>query len=117
MNATLAILARRSAVRNTSTSPDGAGYRTPVDGAAVNAATIGLGTGPLHVRLAGATNIARYHGVDPDPHAVRLDATEIAPSARVLVEWLRQSGLWAKGAHLTFRQLMEIERPPSTATQ
>jgi ABC-type bacteriocin/lantibiotic exporter with double-glycine peptidase domain len=65
----------------------------------------------LHVRLAGAMNVARYHGVDPDPRAVRLDATEIAPSARVLVEWLRQSGLWAKGARLTFRQLLEIESP------
>src|ERR1700690_1986546 len=107
MNARLAVLARSSAVPNTSTLPDGAGYRTPVGGAPVDAATIGSGTGPLHARLAGAMNVARYHGVDPDPRAIRLDATEIAPSARVLVEWLRESGLWAKGARLTFRQLME----------
>jgi HlyB family type I secretion system ABC transporter len=111
MNATLAILARRSAIPNSPTSPDAAGYRAPVDGAAVNAATLGQGTGPSHVRLAGAMNVARYHGVDPDPRAVRLDAAEIAPSARVLVEWLRQSGLWAKAARLTFHQLMEIESP------
>ncbi|HLJ21468.1 MAG TPA: peptidase domain-containing ABC transporter [Stellaceae bacterium] len=79
--------------------------------AAVTTATIGQGTGPLHARLAGAMNVARYHGVDPDPRAVRLDASETAPSPPVLVEWLRHSGLWARGVRLTFRQLMKIDNP------
>ena len=83
---------------NTSTGSDRARYGAPVDEAAVNAATIGQGTGPLHARLAAAITIARYHGVDPDPNAVRLDAAEIAPSSPALVEWLRQSGLWARGS-------------------
>jgi ABC-type bacteriocin/lantibiotic exporter with double-glycine peptidase domain len=78
---------------------------------AVNATIIGQGTGPLHARVAAAMNVARYHGVDLDPHAVRLDASEIAPSAPVLVEWLRQSGLWAHSVRLTFRQLMKIDSP------
>ena len=77
----------------------------------MNAATIGQGTGPLHARLAAAMNVARYHGVDPDPRAVRLDASEVAPSSPVLVDWLRQSGLWARGARLSFRQLMKIDSP------
>ena len=50
-------------------------------------------------------------GSIPTRTQFRLDAAEIAPSARVLVEWLRQSGLWARGARLTFRQLMKIESP------
>ena len=62
-------------------------------------------------RLAAAIYVARYHGVDPDPRAIRLDATEAAPSSPVLVEWLRQSGLWARGVRLTFRQLMKIDSP------
>ena len=55
--------------------------------------------------------VARYHGVYPDLHAVRLDAPEVAPSSPALVEWLRQSGLWARGMRLSFRQLMKIDSP------
>ena len=56
-------------------------------------------------------HVARYHGVDPDPNAVRLDAAETVPSSPVLVEWFRQSGLWARGTRLNFRQLMKIDSP------
>ena len=55
--------------------------------------------------------VARYHGVYPDLHAIRLDAPEVAPSSPVLVEWLSQSGLWARGVRLSFRQLMKIDSP------
>ena len=85
--------------------------RASVNEAAVSAATFGHGTGVLHTRVAAAMAVARYHGVDPDPGAVRLDATEAAPSSPVLVKWLRDSGLWARGVRLTFRQLMKIESP------
>ncbi len=84
---------------NTSAGPDRAGYAT------------GQGAGPLHARLAAAMIIARYHGVDPNPNAVRLGASETAPSSPVLVEWLRQSGLWARGARLAYRHLMKIDSP------
>jgi ABC-type bacteriocin/lantibiotic exporter with double-glycine peptidase domain len=81
----------------------------PLEDGAVNAGTIMQRPGPLHVRLAAAMNVARYHGVEPDPRAIRLDAADIAPSSPVLVEWLRQSGLWARAVRLTFRQLMKID--------
>jgi HlyB family type I secretion system ABC transporter len=67
--------------------------------------------GSIHVRLAAAMAVARYHGVYPDPRAVGLDAPEVAPSSPVLVEWLCQSGLWARGVRLSFRQLMKIDSP------
>ena len=55
--------------------------------------------------------LARYHGVDLDPHAAILGSTDAAPSPPVLVEWLRQSGLWARAIHLSFHQLINIDNP------
>ena len=75
------------------------------------AAAIAQSAPPLQPRLAAAVTVARYHGVDPDPAAVRVDAPEVAPSSPALVEWLRQSGLWARGMRLSFRQLMKIDSP------
>jgi HlyB family type I secretion system ABC transporter len=80
------------------------------DIAALNAASIG-GGGPLQARLAAVMAVARYHGVDLDVQSIRLKADEDAPSPPVLVDWLRESGLWARGAHLTFRQLLKIDDP------
>jgi HlyB family type I secretion system ABC transporter len=94
-----------------SAEADQTGHRASIDEAVVNTATIGRGAGPLHARLAGAMCVARYHGVHPDPRAVRLDAAETAPSSPVLVEWFHQSGLWARGVRLNFRQLMKIDNP------
>ena len=91
--------------------PEQSDDSTPNDEALVNAGTVEWDTGSLPVRLLAAIDVARYHGVDPDPRAVRRDPTETVPSAPVLVEWLRQSGLWARGVRLTFRQLMKIENP------
>jgi ABC-type bacteriocin/lantibiotic exporter with double-glycine peptidase domain len=65
----------------------------------------------LQARLAAVMSVARYHGVELDPHAIRLDASEESPSPPVLIEWLRESGLWARGVHATFRQLMKIDDP------
>src|ERR1700722_10798218 len=87
--------------------PDQAGY--PASHAIPE--PIEQGSGSIHARLAGAMAVARYHGVYPDLHAVRLDAPEVAPSSPVLVEWLCQSGLWARGVRLSFRQLMKIDSP------
>jgi HlyB family type I secretion system ABC transporter len=55
--------------------------------------------------------VARYHGVDLDPQSIRLRADEEAPSPPVLVDWLRESGLWARGAHVSFRQILKIDDP------
>ena len=65
MNAKFPISARSSDVANTPALLDRAGFLASADEAPVNAASIGQGTGPLHARLAGAMNVARYHGVDP----------------------------------------------------
>jgi HlyB family type I secretion system ABC transporter len=81
-----------------------------VDFAALNASSIG-GTGPMKTRLAAVMSVARYHGVDLDPASIRLNMAEDAPSPPILIEWLRESGLWARGLHATFRQLMKINDP------
>jgi HlyB family type I secretion system ABC transporter len=81
-----------------------------VDVAALNAASIG-GSGPLQARLAAVMFVARYHGTDLDPASIRLDGAEEAPSPPVLVEWLREFGLWARGVHTSFRQLIKIDDP------
>jgi ABC-type bacteriocin/lantibiotic exporter with double-glycine peptidase domain len=79
--------------------------------ASLTAAVIGQSAPQLHARLAAAMTVARHHGVDPDPHAIRLEAPAVTPSSPALVEWLRQSGLWARGMRLSFRQLMKIDSP------
>ncbi|MGB8738522.1 MAG: peptidase domain-containing ABC transporter [Rhodomicrobium sp.] len=75
------------------------------------ATAAGRSTGLLQSRIAAAMSVARYHGVEPDPFAIRLDATDAPPSSPALVEWLRESGLWARGVRLTFRQLLKIDNP------
>src|SRR6185369_4758856 len=82
--------------------------------AAVKAASAGpsaQGKETLPVRVLAAMIIARYHGGDPDPEAVTKKAGESAPSAPVLVEWLRQSGLWARATQISFSHLLKIESP------
>lgn len=79
------------------------------DQAHVDAASIGTGNGPLHVRIAAVMAVARFHGVDLDPTALRLDANETAPTPPVLVEWLKEGGLWARGIHINWRQLLKTE--------
>jgi HlyB family type I secretion system ABC transporter len=83
--------------------------RPGVDETAINAAATSNGAGRAHARLAAAMKIARYYGADPDP--LKLDAAGAAPSPAVLVDWFRQSGLWARCVRLTFRQLMKIDGP------
>jgi HlyB family type I secretion system ABC transporter len=78
--------------------------------AALSAASIG-GGGPSQARLAAVMFVARYHGVELDPEAIKLNPAEDAPSPPVLVEWMRDAGLWARGAHLNFRQLLKVDDP------
>ena len=54
------------------------------------ATAAGRSTGLLQARIAAAMSVARYHGVEPDPFAIRLDATDAPPSSPALVEWLRE---------------------------
>jgi len=88
-----------------------AGDNVNEDVAALNAASIGGGSGPLQARLAAVMFVARYHGVELDPESFRLNAAEDAPSPPVLIDWLRESGLWARGTHMSFRQLIKLDDP------
>jgi ABC-type bacteriocin/lantibiotic exporter with double-glycine peptidase domain len=72
----------------------------------------GIGTNPqLQARLAAVMFTARYHGVELNVESLRLRPDEPAPSPPVLVEWLRDAGLWARGTPLSFRQVMRIDDP------
>ena len=59
--------------------------------------------------LVGALAIARYHGIDLDPTTFRLDPAIPVPSPAVLVEWIREQGMWAKGVRLKWQQLLRLE--------
>ncbi len=80
------------------------------DVAALNAASLGEGGGALSARLAAVISVARYHGVELDPQGIRPESEE-APAPPVLLAWMREAGLWAKGATLQFRQLLRIDSP------
>lgn len=72
----------------------------------------GIGINPqVQARLAAVMFTARYHGVDMNLEALRLRQDEPAPSPPVLVEWLREAGLWARGVPMNFRQLMKVDDP------
>jgi HlyB family type I secretion system ABC transporter len=80
------------------------------DIAALNDASIGAGP-MVQSRLAAVMNVARYHGVTMNPESLRLRPDEPAPSPPVLIEWLKEAGLWARGVPMTFRQLMKLDDP------
>ncbi|HEY1858461.1 peptidase domain-containing ABC transporter [Acidocella sp.] len=61
-------------------------------------------------RLAAAVQVARYHGVELDPEALRLTENAVPPPA-ALVEWLKEAGLWARGSKITFRHLLGVDEP------
>jgi HlyB family type I secretion system ABC transporter len=80
------------------------------DMAALGDAAIGAAP-TARARLAAAMHVARYHGVEMNPEGLRLQAGEASPSPPVLIEWLRDAGLWARALRMTFRQLMKMENP------
>src|SRR5271157_355169 len=80
------------------------------DVSALNDASIGADS-LAQARLAAVMFAARYHGVEMNPESLRLRPDEPAPSPPVLVEWLREAGLWVRGVPMNFRQLMKIDDP------
>jgi HlyB family type I secretion system ABC transporter len=62
-------------------------------------------------RLAAVMNVARYHGVEMNLESLRLRPDEPAPSPPVLIEWLREAGLWVRGVPMNFRQLLKVDDP------
>lgn len=62
------------------------------------------------VRIMAALAAARYHGFEPDPDDFHGSDTNV-PGPSELVEWLRESGLWAKASRLNWRQLLKLSDP------
>jgi ATP-binding cassette, subfamily B, bacterial HlyB/CyaB len=63
---------------------------------------------PLEARLHAVMAAARFHGSELDRDELRVPrGTEPSPAA--LVEWVRNSGLWARGARLKWRNLIRMQ--------
>jgi subfamily B ATP-binding cassette protein HlyB/CyaB len=88
---------------------DAASSPAPEGSGRIDEASVGREPG-LHTWLVGALAIARYHGVDLDPTTFRLDPSVPVPSPAVLVEWVREQGMWAKGVRLKWQQLLRLEQ-------
>ena len=72
----------------------------------------GIGSNPqVQARLAAVMFTARYHGMEMNVESLRLRPDEPAPSPPVLIDWLRDAGLWARAIPMNFRQLMKVEDP------
>ncbi len=64
------------------------------------------------IRLMAIAAAARFHGAELDRSDLRLSDGQ-APGPAALAEWVRASGLWAKAARLSWKQLvgLEVARP------
>ena len=71
-----------------------------------------LGLKPqCEARMAALLNVARYHGVEMNLDALRIRPGDPAPNPPELVAWLKEAGLWARGVHMNYRQLVQIDAP------
>jgi subfamily B ATP-binding cassette protein HlyB/CyaB len=59
------------------------------------------------LQLQTVAAVARFHGVELNPHELSGRENQM-PSSEALVDWVRQAGLWARGAQLKWRHLMGI---------
>jgi subfamily B ATP-binding cassette protein HlyB/CyaB len=87
---------------------DTASQSAPEGSGRIDEASVGREPG-LHTWLVGALAIARYHGIDLDPTTFRLDPLVPVPSPAVLVEWVREQGMWARGVRLKWQQLLRLD--------
>ena len=62
----------------------------------------------IQVRLMAIAAAARFHGATLDRADMRC-AADKSPSPAALTEWLRGSGLWAKGVRLPWKQLIALD--------
>ena len=62
----------------------------------------------IQVRLMAIAAAARFHGATLDRADMRCAADE-SPSPAALTEWLRGSGLWARGVRLPWKQLIALD--------
>ena len=62
----------------------------------------------LEVRLSAIDQVARFHHMELDRELLRVPPGE-RPTPATLVRWVRDGGLWAKAAKLTWGQLLKVE--------
>src|SRR4051812_18974055 len=66
------------------------------------------GSSPLEVRLLAIMAAARFHGSELDREDLRFPSGE-APAPAMLVEWVRQSGLWVRATRMRWRNLVGLQ--------
>ncbi|MGH7102396.1 MAG: peptidase domain-containing ABC transporter, partial [Acetobacteraceae bacterium] len=79
-------------------------------GLGIAADAVGADGSAGRVRIMAVLAAARYHGFEPDPDDFHGSDSSV-PSPSELVEWLRESGLWAKASRLNWRQLLKLSDP------
>jgi HlyB family type I secretion system ABC transporter len=62
----------------------------------------------LDVRLMAVMAAARFHGAELDREDLRFPSGE-APAPAMLVEWVRQSGLWVRATRMRWRNLVNLQ--------
>ncbi len=66
------------------------------------------GISPVEMRVLAVMAAARYHGVQLDRDDLRFPGGH-APEPAALVDWLRNSGLWARGVRMRWRSLIGLK--------
>ena len=66
------------------------------------------GVSPSELRMLAVIAAARYHGVELDRDDLRFPDGR-SPEPAALVDWLRNSGLWARGVHMRWQSLIRLQ--------
>ncbi|MGE0225946.1 MAG: peptidase domain-containing ABC transporter [Acetobacteraceae bacterium] len=77
-------------------------------GAGLSTGATGARDAPIHPRLLAMMNVARYYGIELDPHEFRLGEGEKVPSAAALSAWAQGAGMWSRALRLRWRHLMSL---------
>ncbi len=88
--------------------PDGQLQRSgPLPGAPV-IDTPAAGISPAELRVLAVLTAARHHGVELDRADLRFPQGQ-SPEPAALVDWLRNSGLWARAVRIRWRSLLDVQ--------
>ena len=88
-------------------SPDGQLQQSGPAPGSLSAAPL-AGHSPTELRLLAIIAAARHHGVELDRADLRFPSGQ-PPEPAALVDWLRASGLWARGVNMRWRSLMGLQ--------
>ena len=81
----------------------------PVGGDALGRRDPGSVGDAVRIRLNAVIAVAQFHNLALDRQDFRPAASEAVPSPASLVNWLQESGLWAKAVRLRWGQLFRFE--------